>query len=238
MRYADTGNWFGQTANYGVYVNNNPTMQDPWHTLPAWGFPFNGSPLAPTPSAATLIDGGLSQQVVGVGTYVLLNKSWYVDLGLYHTLGSGFQRWMGVDPTDETQVPGVAPYWRLAYTTRDEMGSSFWEIGTYGMAAETYPGRVTTAGKDQLIDFGFDTQYQLAVANNDLMAMLSWTHESETFSASQPLGLTSNGHDNLWKAAATLHVLHDKTYGAAIQYFVMDGSRDALLNSESADGPS
>ena len=236
IRYADTGTLFGQTANYGFYANNNPTLQDPWHTLPAWGFPFNGSPLAPTPAAATLIDGGLSQQVVGVGAYVLLNKTWYIDAGLYHTLGTGFQRFMGVDPTDETQVPGVAPYWRLAYTTRDEMGTSFWEIGTYGMAAETYPGRDFTAGKDKLVDFGFDTQYQLAFANNDLMSMLSWTHESQTFSASQPLGLTSNGHDNLWKAAATVHFLHDKTYGAAVQYFVTDGSRDALLNSGGANG--
>ena len=236
LRFADTGNIFGQTADYGIYLNNNPTMQDPWNTLSAWGWPFNGSPLAPTPSAATLIDGGLSQQVAGLGTYVLINKSWYVDVALYHTLGSGFQKWMGIDPSGESQISSVAPYWRLAYTTRDEMGSKFWEIGTHGLAAETYPGRVSSAGKDQLLDLGVDTQYQVTFPNDDLLAMLSWTHESQTWNASQALGLTSNGHDNLWKAAATVHLLHRKTYGAAVQYFVTDGSRDPLLNGDSANG--
>ncbi|KAB2674828.1 MAG: hypothetical protein DVB31_01430 [Verrucomicrobia bacterium] len=236
IRYADTGSLFGKTANFGFYANNNPTMQDPWNTLPAWGFPFSSSPLAPTPAAATLIDGGVSQQVVGAGGYVLIDNKWYVDAGVYHTLGAGFQRWMGVDPAGETQIPDLAPYWRLAYTGRNEMGTSSWEIGTHGMAASTYPGRDSSAGKDQILDLGVDTQYQTTFGNNDVLGMLSWTHENQTWDASQPLALTTNGRDTLWKAAATIHLLHDKTYGVAVQYFLTDGSSDALLYGGSANG--
>ena len=38
------------------------------------GLPFTTSPLAPTPAAATLIDGGLAQQVAGLGAYAFWQK--------------------------------------------------------------------------------------------------------------------------------------------------------------------
>jgi len=234
IRYSDKGTLFGKETTYGIYLNNNPTMQDPWQTLPTWGFPFSSSPLASTPSAATLIDGGFSQQVVGLGAYALFNKSWYVDVGAYRTLGTGFQYAMGVDPTDEAKISSLAPYWRLAYTTK--LGAASWEIGTFGMAASTYPGRDTSAGKDRTVDFGFDTQYQTAIGNNNLLAMLTWTHEHNRFNASKALGSVENSTDNLWKLAATVDVLHDKSYGGALQYFVTDGSKDKVLHEGSESG--
>lgn len=33
----------------GVTLNNNPTVQDVWNTTPAWGFPYSGSSVAPSP---------------------------------------------------------------------------------------------------------------------------------------------------------------------------------------------
>ena len=41
---------------YGVTANNNPTVQDPWNTTPAWSFPFIAASdaLAPVPSAGTM----------------------------------------------------------------------------------------------------------------------------------------------------------------------------------------
>ena len=234
LRWADKGKFLGQDVMWGIYANNNPTMQDPWHTLPTWGFPFATSPLAATPSAATLIDGGLSQQVLGIGAYTLWNKHWYIDIGGYKTLGSGFQKAMGVDPEGESEIAGVAPYWRLAYTTK--WGSSSWELGTFGMGASTYPGRDRTAGKDRHVDWGIDTQYQTAFGENNLLALLSWTHEQQRWSASQVLGGAEHSRGDLWRMAATVDVLHDKTYGAAVQYFVSDGTRDALAYPDSPNG--
>src|SRR5262245_53562733 len=59
IRHAREGQLFGQDVYWGITANNSPTVQDPWNSTPAWGFPYNASPLAPTPMAATLVDGGL-----------------------------------------------------------------------------------------------------------------------------------------------------------------------------------
>jgi hypothetical protein len=230
IRYADKATLFGKKATWGVYLNNNPTLSDPWQTLPAWGFPYSGSPLAEGPSAATMIDGGFSQQVIGLGAYTMLDDKWYIDLGGYRTLGTGFQEALAIDPSDESLISGLAPYWRLAYNSKVKNGT--WEFGTFGLAASTFPGRDKSQGKDRTVDFGLDTQYQTSVGNNNLLAMLAWTHESAQWHASKALGSTSNSHDNLWKIAATLDVLHDKTYGAALQYFATNGSNDVLLHGD------
>ena len=29
-----------QPFTYGVSINNNPTIEDPWNTTPAFGFPY------------------------------------------------------------------------------------------------------------------------------------------------------------------------------------------------------
>ncbi|HET7756317.1 MAG TPA: hypothetical protein VFK87_03590, partial [Steroidobacteraceae bacterium] len=54
-RYARPVTLFGTDAVVGVSVNNNPTVQDPWNTTPAWAFPYITSGLAPTPAASTIV---------------------------------------------------------------------------------------------------------------------------------------------------------------------------------------
>ena len=70
---------------FGLTLNNNPTVSDPWNSTPAWGFPFTTAPLAVTPAAATLIDGGLAQQVAGLGGYVFWHKTLYGEFAAYRT---------------------------------------------------------------------------------------------------------------------------------------------------------
>ncbi len=234
IRYADTATLGGQSLTYGAYVNNNPTMQDPWNTAPAWGFPFSSSALAPTPDGATLIDGGVGQTVLGLGVYAMIANHFYVDLGGYGTLSSSFQKNMGVDPSGETQLADIAPYWRLAYS--NTFGNNSWEVGTFGMAANTYPGRDSSMGKDHLVDWGLDSQFQTSIGNNDITALMSVFYEPQQWDASKKLGLTSNSSDHLMTMRATVDYLYDKTYGGAIGYFISDGSNDALLYSGSAKG--
>ena len=234
VRFADAGTIAGHAATYGFYVNNNPAFQDPWNSTPAWGFPYSGSGLAPGPAAATLIADGLGQTVGGVGAYTMLSNTWYLDFGAYHTLGTHLQKSLGVDPAGETQVPGLAPYWRLAH--EQPLGPGLWEIGTFGLAAATNPGRDASAGKDRIVDFGVDSQYQASVGLHDFSALLSGVYERRTWNAGRSLGLTANATGALHTYKATLGDLYDKTYGLTTQYFSITGNNDPLLYPDSTTG--
>jgi hypothetical protein len=234
VRYADVGTIAEHGITYGVYMNNNPTLQDPWNSTPAWGFPFSSSKLAPTPAAGTLIDGGLAGQVGGLGTYAMVDNTFYIDVGGYRTLGRRYQRGLGVDPTGETQVVGLAPYWRLAYTR--PIGSAIWEVGVFGLAADTYPGRDPNAGKDKMVDFGVDSQFQTSFGKSDLTALLTVIHEHDQWNASQALGNATNASDSLDEYKTTVDYLWDKTYGFAAQYFATNGTSDALAYPTSQTG--
>jgi hypothetical protein len=234
IRYANAITALSRPVQFGFYANNNPGMQDPWNSTPSWGFPFSSSSLAPTPAAGTLINGGLAQQVLGVGGYLMINNSLYIDFAGYHTLSGQFQKAMGIIPDDESQVPGMAPYWRVAY--EKTMGNQMIELGVFGLGAQTYPGRDKTAGKDQTFDFGIDSEYQLSFGKSDLTILASGIYEHDRWVASQQLGNTSNPNDHLWSVKATADYLYDKTYGGAISYFWDTGSQDAALYSNSAKG--
>jgi len=234
LRYADSKTMGGKNVTYGLYLNNNPTLQDPWNTTPAWGYPFSGSPLAPTPAAGTLIDGAVAQQVGGAGGYVMIANSLYLDVAGYRTIGQHTQKALGVDPEGETQITRLAPYWRVAFVR--PVGTGMWEIGTFGMAADTYPGRDSSEGHDRITDVGIDSQYQISFGQSDLTAMASLVHERQDWQASEVLGLTSNQSGRLNDFKATAVYLYDKTYGCTAQYFSKSGGSDALLYAGSANG--
>lgn len=234
FRYADSGTIAGQALAWGVYLNNNPTLQDPWNTLPAWGFPYSSSGLAHTPGAATMIDGAFSQQVYGLGAYALVGHHVYVDVGGYRTLGTGFQKSMGVDPEGEAQISGISPYWRLAYT--DTQGNQSWELGTFGMAANTFPGRDKTFGEDRSVDVGLDAEYQNTFGKHGITALVSWIYEQQHLGATQAQGGAADDRGHLWTTRAAVEYLYDKTYGASVGGFRTDGSQDTLLHADSITG--
>lgn len=229
IRFADTIKNSPIPLSYGIYLNNNPGMQDLWNSTPVWGYPFSKSGLAPTPAVGTLLEGGLAQQVLGVGGYMMLSHSIYLDLAGYHTISTRFQRAMGISPDGETQVPGMAPYWRVAYTKSS--GNQSFEAGVFGIEADTYPGRDRSAGKDDIVDLGIDGQYQVAFAHSDLALFFSAIHEWDDWKASRRLGIASNSSDHLWSVRATVDYLYDQTYGGAVSYFHVDGNNDSSLYS-------
>jgi hypothetical protein len=230
IRFADTVDIAGHHTDYGLYINNNPTLQDPWNSTPAWNFPFSSSGLAPTPAAAVLIDGGVSQQVIGMGAYAKFDNGVYMDVGAYRTLSARVQSRVGVDPQDETQLAYFAPYWRLAL--EQTWGHQTWEIGTHGFAARTYPERDTSAGSDRLLDIGVDSQYQYIDGVHDTTIRFSWIHERQDWTASQELGLTEKNRGALRDFKFSASHLYDKTYGVTAHYFRINGDSDALLYAD------
>ena len=86
VRYANSTKINGVDVTYGITANNNPTVQDVWNTTPAWSFPYAASTIAPTPAAATVIDGTFAAHVGSVGGYAFINDILYLEASAYRTL--------------------------------------------------------------------------------------------------------------------------------------------------------
>ena len=134
IRVAKQVNVDGHTLLWGTSVNNNPTVQDVWNTIPAWSFPFISSELAPMPTATPFINQVYAQQVAGLSGYSFLDDTFYLEFGGYWPLGSNTQQALGIIATGESPISGIAPYWRVA--AEPIWGKHAWEIGTFGLCIE------------------------------------------------------------------------------------------------------
>ena len=146
IRYVSEGELFGQDVLWGITANNNPTVQDPWNSTPAWGFPYNQSALAPTPMASTLVDGGLGQRVAGVGVYSLWNDLLYLESDVYKGLAAPALTALGQVPDDGSQTTDFVPYARVALIKDFGNTGHHLEIGAYGLSANVVPGGDQTLG--------------------------------------------------------------------------------------------
>ncbi len=234
----------------GLTLNNNPTMSDLWNSTPAWGYPFTGSPLAPTPSAAALIDGGLAQQVAGLGAYAFWKKTLYFELADYRTANvaaNAFRRGLPYnDPGGVLAVTNTNPYWRLAYAR--DWGANSVMVGTYGMVGNVYPDNLnTTTPTDRYTDVAFDAQYQYITDVHTVTAQATYIHEKQSYNASYPItqetgsgygaGPTpSNPSDTLRTLKIKGSYYYQRTYGATLSYFQTTGSADEGLYGTTADG--
>ena len=229
IRFADSATPGGKPVTFGITVNNNPSVQDLWNTTPAWGFPFSSCGLAPAPAAAPLIQGTLAGTTIGIGGYALRNNLVYAEADVYQTPGTGFLQAMGVDSSDiEQQLDGGAPYWRFAL--QKSGGLHAVSAGTFGLLANTYPGRDQSAGtSDRYLDVGFDLQYQCTNPTHYFTGRASWIGEDQTLNASVPLGLADNHTYYLYTVALSGSYLYDQTYSFSLGYNFIRGSADATL---------
>jgi hypothetical protein len=231
LRYATQGTLFAQPATFGVSLNNNPTVQDLWNSTPAWGFPYAASSVAPMPAAATLIDGTLAQEVAGLSAYTLWNNSVYGEIGAYRSSPVGT-----VQPFDNAAsgiIDGIAPYWRVALTK--EFGSTYLELGTYGMYARRQPASFVSGGAtDRFSDLALDFELMRISGNNSFTATGTWIHESRNLAASVDSGLASVGSQSLntFRVRGTYHV--GQHYAFSLAPFVTTGTTDATLYAPGA----
>ena len=249
LRYADAANLKGVELEYGVTLNNAPTVQDPWNTTPVWGYPSASSPLAPTPGAAALVDGGLDGQVAGVTAYVLVNDILYVEGGGYRRLSKGVQNALGTFDSGQNELRGTAPYWRLTLQNTDAgWAGHYVALGTFGMHAEVRPGRATGIGTDTVTDIGADLTYQYSTDPRHIFeakALYIW--EDARLPATGLAGGASNGSDRLntfringsytWNQTLSLTAAYNGLWGSsdALRYVAspIDGSRTGSPDSDS-----
>ncbi len=218
---------------YGASINNSPTMSDIYQTTPTWGFPFSSSPVAVTPAAATLIEGGLDQQVAGLSVYSMWNRTVYAEVGGYRTADKAFSVLRaGTDRTEDAALDGVAPYWRLALQHEWDQGMHSAMIGTYGLNARKFPDNQNPSGPtDRFHDIGIDAQYQYITDAHRVGAQVSYVRERQEWNASfAPDGSgTANASDTLRSVRAKLTYYRDTKYGVTLGAFRVTGDADSGL---------
>ena len=208
---------------WGLTFNNNPTVQDLWNSTSAWQVPFDQrSATAPTPGAATMLDGGLADAgVAGLSVYGYWNESIYVELGAYKSAPAAAQ----IDSTSVNVVKGVAPYWRVAYER--SWGRNSWMLGAYGVAAKLYPGNgaALTGPANGFSDWALDTQFQFIGDNHLFSVMATYIDEKQNWDA----GGADNASNTLKTTRIGGNYFYQRKYGLALGYFSTTGSEDAEL---------
>jgi hypothetical protein len=234
IRYANDTKLGGTDVLYGITANNNPTVQDPWNTTPAWSFPFIGASdaLAPAPAAGTMIEGTFEGRVGGAGVYVFANDKFYLEGTAYGTFDTQTLEALGLDPNDPlSRFDGPAPYWRAAY--EKDWGDYALMVGTFGMVANVEPLGNQSAPTDQFTDVGFDSQFQYISNVHGLTARITYILEHQKLDGSQVLGLASNRSNDLDSFKASASYVYDTHYSFSAGYFNIKGSADALLYADS-----
>ena len=240
FRFADsTVLWNDYSLIYGISLNNNPTVQDLWNTVPAWGFPYANTNSAVSPLAHTAIDQNFAQDVAGLTAYLFLDESIYAEAGAYRSAKQGNTNNItgGAGPLDGTTtnvIDGAAPYFRFAY--EQQWGRHSIEVGAYGATFKLFPGGGTAAAPatltgpvDRFTDVAEDLQYQFLEENNIVTLTGTHIHESQTFGASFLRGNTANLNDTLETTRVTATYYFRRKIGGSFGYFSTTGNADANL---------
>jgi hypothetical protein len=213
----------------GLDFNNSPGVQDAWNSTPVWAYPYNGSPLASAPAAATLIDGPLQHLVAGAGAYVFWDYSLYAEVTTYLPLDRVLAGRLGEGANSQSDRYGaVIPYWRLA-VNHDFGGASAIEVGTYGLSAQRFPGGLLAFGPDTLTDRALDANiFAQLDKTRVLSAHATWIHEDQDLKASSQL-LGARSHDALDTRRVDLSWSFRDTWTPTAQFFKTTGSADPAL---------
>ena len=226
LRWAKHTSLADRDLLFGLTLHNNPTVQDVWNTVPAWGFPFMASEVGPAPAASTVIDGVLGQQVAGLGAYSLYDNLLYTEFTAYRSAPQGTSE--PLDSTATNVTKGVIPYWRAAL--QHAWPSTYGMIGTYGFVAHLYPEGVTGPTNDYT-DVGIDAQLEHKSGIGMWIGRAAFIHESETLAGFLAAGTpgAASLHENLSTVRTNLSFEPSLRYSLSGGYFQTTGTSDPVL---------
>ncbi|MHB1213950.1 MAG: cytochrome C [Thiobacillus sp.] len=226
IRYASPLTVGGKGATVGVSLNNNPGIQDPFNTLPAWGFPYAGSDLAPTPAASPLINGGLGGHVAGLSAYGFWDDSVYAELGAYRTLSTTGLNQIGV-PDDAGVLDSPATYWRLGYFS--DIGKQNWSVGLFGLNAALRPDR-RGGPSNRYNDIGADASYQFLGTRRHVGTVNArYTREHQKRNAAVAALEADKLKGSLNEFQINASYYYNQTWGVTAGHFAINGSNDGTL---------
>jgi hypothetical protein len=213
VRYAKSLDVNGKDSLMGISVNNNPGVQDPFNTMPVWGFPYIASPVGfGTGDSATLLNGGLEHRVVGASAYLFYDNTWYGELGTYRSLSSSAQVKLGQGPIADTyQKLGNNAYWRLGWF-KDAKTQAF-HLGLFGWDANLQDDKTTTTPANKFKDLGIDGSYQF-LGTRDHMATINASYIRE-----RKMDNTSLMVSRVAETRLNASYYFDQTWGGSVGVF-------------------
>lgn len=203
----------------GLDANNGPTVQDPFNSTFAWGYPYISSSLAPTPTAQPLLNGGLIGNSIGVTAYGWYDRRLYVEAGGYSSYGPSALKLAGV-----TFGPGstgnIAPYARVAYEWNWNRQDAY--VGAIVLASNINPatsGRTVNGslGWDHYTDFAADAGYEfLGNGTNIASGYVTLVHENQSLTGTFANGGASQPNNWLNQVRANVSYFYRNTYGVTL----------------------
>jgi len=238
IRYADRFIDDKKDFIFGVSVNNNPSLTDPWNTAAAW---MQYVPV-PSPSSSRFIDGNTPYpsyssggNVAGITAYGFWDRMIYAELGAYGTANGAFKFMSaGLADADVTKLRGLNPYLRLAVNR--EWGAHSLMVGIAGMVTQIYDDPLNTSDPStthHYRDLNLDAQYQYLLDPHSVTAQLAYTHSRHQypgFLADQPVGgegsglANTNSTDTTNVFRAKLTYVYQAKYGGSMNVFNLSGT--------------
>jgi hypothetical protein len=217
---------------FGASLNNGPTVQDPFNSTFAWGYPYASSGLAPTPTAQPLLAGGLIGNSVGLTGYLWYDRHVYFEAGGYGTYGPTL-----LSATGQSLGPGstrnLAPYVRAAYQWEWNNQSAY--VGALFLNGNINPATSAftasgALGHDRYTDYAIDAGYQfLGDGTHIVTAQAIFVHEDQALSGSFNAGNSSLVNGTLDQIRANATYYYRNTYGLTLAWQYTWGKQNPAL---------
>jgi hypothetical protein len=240
--YTTTFDIGGSELRIGTTVNNNPTVQDPYNSTFAWGYPYIASKLGPTPAASPVLATGFNTNSIGYTVYAWYDHSLYLEAGAYTTPSSWALARFG-DDLGAGAIQGAAPYARVAYQWQWNAQAA--HIGAVFMQANVNPQLVDPTdptgltlipfkssnmnAQDRYTDFAFDAGYQWLGDGTHIVTLQGiYTHENQALNASSSgTGFGPNYSLNQFRMDASYW--YQNTYGVTFAWQTTWGPANPVL---------
>jgi len=241
LRYADRVVDERHDLIFGLSVNNNPSVSDPWNTAAAW---MQYVPV-PSPTSSRFIDGaspypGLSAggNIAGLDAYVFVDQLVYLEAGEYRSARGAFSFMKaGLKAADLTRLRGNNPYLRVALS--QNWGAHSLMLGATHMTARVYDDPLDTSDPQSVHRFRdaiLDAQYQYLLDPHAVTVQFVSAHSRHAYPAAQ-VGLPAafvdasgnalaptSASDKTDLLRAKLSYTYQARYGASVALFSLTGT--------------
>ena len=216
----------------GLDINNGPTVQDPYNSTYAWGYPYVASALVPTPAAQPLLANGLTGNSLGATLYAWYDRSLYLEAGLYNTYGPSLLSWTG-NAYGPGSTSNPAPYLRAAYEWNWNGQSA--HVGAIFLHSNINPATsaftsIGALGHDSYTDYAIDGGYQYIGDGTHIVSLLGiFDHEHQNLSGTFNAGSASQASNDLNQIRLTATYYYLQTYGVTASWQKTWGTPDPGL---------